>query len=679
MPGEEGTGLHAFDDIDPVSTVSALNVMPEPQSAALRIEDDGDSDEDFEPTTAAPPPRRSTVPPLPRARAAGASSSLPPPPPRRAGASSLPPPPPRGGLGGRSVPPPPPVLARPEPAVGIAISDDPDEHDQDTKVVPNAFEHDPEFAPTTAAPLRDAPAIDAGFEAFDEPEESGNGRPIEEHADTTVAPQLRARSGGIDDTALLELSATTVATNIDMEWDEEEVETRLRDDAGVLDAPPLRPVLSASGGRPSPFPPPMPSVAPAPFGQPSPFAPQAGGFATDFGHAQEWESEEEAMTRVLPHDEAPADWARGRGQGVLGWLPRVDPRRLASSVATLVGEDARRAASSNVWAWGGFAAVALIAAAVAAWAWRAGSASATVTMVVEPKDAVVALDGHPLAGQTSPFTLQHVKPNADHVIEISRAGYTSQTQHISPKAGELLAMPRIDLIAERVDTGFTLTSLPAGATIFLDGHKLDEVTPVRVVDLAAGMHVVRLEYGTAYQPWETQVQVAGGQVIELPTAKLAPAAPGSAPAVAVVSAAAALRRDEPKPEAQHESASKSGSTSSHHHHAAPSQPAFTQTGFGQSGFGQPAAMAAPRPAKVVAPPAKPAPVAAGGGTLRINARPWAQVFVDGLMVGNTPLLNLPIAAGHHRVKLVNPQLGMKKTLSIDVRAGSVTTKIVQLD
>ena len=35
----------------------------------------------------------------------------------------------------------------------------------------------------------------------------------------------------------------------------------------------------------------------------------------------------------------------------------------------------------------------------------------------------------------------------------------------------------------------------------------------------------------------------------------------------------------------------------------------------------------------------------GEGTLRINSRPWSQIFVDGRKVGNTPLLNLTLAAG----------------------------------
>jgi len=66
------------------------------------------------------------------------------------------------------------------------------------------------------------------------------------------------------------------------------------------------------------------------------------------------------------------------------------------------------------------------------------------------------------------------------------------------------------------------------------------------------------------------------------------------------------------------------------------------------------------------------------GVLRINSRPWSQVYVDGHLVGNTPLLNFPVKAGSHKLKLVNPQLGMKKSLSVSVKSGAATTQIVDL-
>lgn len=67
------------------------------------------------------------------------------------------------------------------------------------------------------------------------------------------------------------------------------------------------------------------------------------------------------------------------------------------------------------------------------------------------------------------------------------------------------------------------------------------------------------------------------------------------------------------------------------------------------------------------------------GTLRVNSRPWAQVFVDGRLVGNTPQLALIVTPGEHSVRLNNPTFAMTKTMQVDVGAGKLVTLIEQLD
>ena len=64
--------------------------------------------------------------------------------------------------------------------------------------------------------------------------------------------------------------------------------------------------------------------------------------------------------------------------------------------------------------------------------------------------------------------------------------------------------------------------------------------------------------------------------------------------------------------------------------------------------------------------------------LRVNSRPWAQVHVDGRLVGNTPQMALRLSPGKHTVLLVNPELGMRKTFTVQIKRGSVTTKIIEL-
>jgi hypothetical protein len=67
------------------------------------------------------------------------------------------------------------------------------------------------------------------------------------------------------------------------------------------------------------------------------------------------------------------------------------------------------------------------------------------------------------------------------------------------------------------------------------------------------------------------------------------------------------------------------------------------------------------------------------GTLRINSRPWSQVFIDGRLVGNTPQREIMITPGSHSVRLVNAEFSMTKTFTLDVSAGESITRVETLD
>ena len=60
------------------------------------------------------------------------------------------------------------------------------------------------------------------------------------------------------------------------------------------------------------------------------------------------------------------------------------------------------------------------------------------------------------------------------------------------------------------------------------------------------------------------------------------------------------------------------------------------------------------------------------GVININAAPWAEVYIDGRHVGETPIGNLAVAIGPHEVVFRHPQLGEKRqavsvTLNVPVR------------
>ena len=66
------------------------------------------------------------------------------------------------------------------------------------------------------------------------------------------------------------------------------------------------------------------------------------------------------------------------------------------------------------------------------------------------------------------------------------------------------------------------------------------------------------------------------------------------------------------------------------------------------------------------------PVELPKGVINVNATPWAEVWIDGQRVGETPIGNLSIAIGQHEVLFKHPQFGEKRqavsvTLAAPVR------------
>ena len=47
-------------------------------------------------------------------------------------------------------------------------------------------------------------------------------------------------------------------------------------------------------------------------------------------------------------------------------------------------------------------------------------------------------------------------------------------------------------------------------------------------------------------------------------------------------------------------------------------------------------------------------------SMSVNARPWADVIIDGAGVGQTPIANLPVTIGSHDVLFRHPQFGDRR-------------------
>lgn len=57
------------------------------------------------------------------------------------------------------------------------------------------------------------------------------------------------------------------------------------------------------------------------------------------------------------------------------------------------------------------------------------------------------------------------------------------------------------------------------------------------------------------------------------------------------------------------------------------------------------------------------------GNLSINTQPWSHVSIDGKPVGTTPIMDLEVRAGSHRLLLTNPVRNLSRTVDIEVAPG----------
>ncbi len=65
------------------------------------------------------------------------------------------------------------------------------------------------------------------------------------------------------------------------------------------------------------------------------------------------------------------------------------------------------------------------------------------------------------------------------------------------------------------------------------------------------------------------------------------------------------------------------------------------------------------------------------GTVALNAQPWAEVFVDGDRIGETPIGSVSLPIGTHEVVFRHPELGERRS-SVTVGLGAPTRVSVDL-
>ena len=97
--------------------------------------------------------------------------------------------------------------------------------------------------------------------------------------------------------------------------------------------------------------------------------------------------------------------------------------------------------------------------------------------------------------------------------------------------------------------------------------------------------------------------------------------------------------------------------------------------------------AAPAPQAAAHPPAttkdeptpkKEAPAATGEAVLKINSLPASSIVLDGKPIGVTPQAHVVVTPGTHTIMFVNSEQSLKKTITVDVKAGETKAAFAKL-
>jgi len=151
---------------------------------------------------------------------------------------------------------------------------------------------------------------------------------------------------------------------------------------------------------------------------------------------------------------------------------------------------------------------------------QTGSLSVTST----PNGADVYIDGR--YWSSTPAVIPGLAPGS-HTVRVHKAGYDEFITTVTVYAGQRTPVP-VTFSPSPPDVGsIEVSSDPAGASLFLDGHYMGLTRSSETSDLTSvrpGLHTVQLTLDD-YQTYTQTVQVTAGNVMSI-TARLTPVSPG---------------------------------------------------------------------------------------------------------------------------------------------------------
>ncbi len=273
----------------------------------------------------------------------------------------------------------------------------------------------------------------------------------------------------------------------------------------------------------------------------------------------------------------------------------------------------------------------------------AAPAATTGTLIVHtnPSGARVILDGQPRGVTPVNLTVSA----GSHVVELRGAGEPRRipvTITAGAETSQYIELPRSGPTPGQLQ----IRTDPPGAKVTVDGVPRG-ASPLTIGDLAPGEHTVALdsEAGSMKQSVTIESGTTASLVVPL-------AAPGGAPLSGWVAVSSPVYMQ------LYESGRLIGSSQG--------EQVVVPAGSHQIEIvNEPLGYRVVHSVQVAPGKVAPITIKLPNGTIALNAIPWAEVWIDGEKVGETPIGNLTVPIGPHEVVFRNPDLGeQRETISV---------------
>jgi serine/threonine-protein kinase len=87
----------------------------------------------------------------------------------------------------------------------------------------------------------------------------------------------------------------------------------------------------------------------------------------------------------------------------------------------------------------------------------------------------------------------------------------------------------------------------------------------------------------------------------------------------------------------------------------------------------------PKPEQKSEPKTKPKPRVKQTGRLSINVIPWGHIYWKDKYLGQSPIENVKMPVGKHRLRIVNKNLGISRSYSVVIRSRKTTERLINLE